>query len=137
MVGFVMGIFMQFVYFLKATKCTQSSMGSSSHSGTNNICPRKDRIRCYTFLMSTVLLNRSGFASLKLVVQLLKLFEFGFFFQVSLRVKLYNIYTTELTFPLNKTYRGTSQNPQLYQYLHHRNWNYARYVCKHHLCKIS
>lgn len=62
-------------------------MGPSSHSGTHKIYPREERIRCHTFLVSTVLLDRSGFSSLKLVFQLLKLFGFGFFFQVKSQSK--------------------------------------------------
>lgn len=87
-------------------------MGSSPSSGTHNICPREDRIRHYTFLVSTVLLNRSGFASLKLVFQLLKLFGFVFFFKVKFQSKAVSIY--KINFPLRKTYRGTRQDPLLF-----------------------
>lgn len=65
----------------KTAKYMWKTMGPSSSSGTPNICLEEHRIRCYVFLTNTVLLNRCGFASLKLVFQLPELFGFAGFFK--------------------------------------------------------
>lgn len=57
------------------------SVGPSPSSGTPNTCPGEHRFGCYVFILNTVLLNRCGFASLKLVFQHSKLFGFVGFFQ--------------------------------------------------------
>lgn len=69
-------------FFIKASKFIWKSQGPSSISGSPNTCPKDQGIKCHVFLVNTVLLNRCGLPSLKVVFQLSKLFGFlvvGFF----------------------------------------------------------